>query len=539
MQHWKRTAALSALLVTVSAVPAAANGLVRTISAPVVAKPISMPVEVVPISAPSDGMIPVPGGIGTSMRISGTVEWVDLEGGFYAVDGWRLIGDREQFAKLLGQQVVVIGAEFKGISFQMVPAIEVASIELAAQAVPQGPVDARSPLPATILVDGKPVDFALGAPAVSDGVLLVPLRSIAEALGGKVTWDPATRGIHIDLPGRTATFAIGQPEAEMNEDGVYYIQRNMIKMAAAPVIKGDRTLISADALTNVLGLSQVKAEEGVLSLVSGRAEVLTPPEETAELKLVGKVNQVEEGRILVEGAQMSNVAPMLIWIRLTDETKIAVGEAAGSVADLTVGAEVIVELSGPILESYPAQGGAASIQVIPAAQADVISGTIEAVDENGRILVVGPAMPTGEPIKVWFALNEETKITVGGAEGTKADLTVGAKVDVVASGPMLMSYPAQGGAVSVNVTAAPKPGAGSIQGKIKTVEEGRILVEGGTDILWLFTGNARIVKAIDGVEQPATAADLAVGQEVEAEYSGPMLKSYPGQVGADVIRILK
>jgi len=85
MKRWKKTAALSALLMTVAAVPAAA----RDLDEPVTAQPISAPVDVAPILAPEE--------IGAYMRLMGPVEWVDLEGGYWAVGGMRLIGDNELF----------------------------------------------------------------------------------------------------------------------------------------------------------------------------------------------------------------------------------------------------------------------------------------------------------------------------------------------------------------------------------------------------------------------------------------------------------
>lgn len=435
MKQWKKTAALSALLVTVSAVPALAQSEIIPILAP-----ISAPAEDAPASV---------------IRITGPVTYVDLEGGFYAVDGWRLNGP-DDYSQYLGKTVVVTGTEFTGMSIYMVKAINVESIEPVDSPL-QWDVPATAPVPDAVWVHGEPVGLG-EKPVVVDGVLMLPLRPIAEAAGGVVTWDGELQQVHVRLPGRTALFWIGQQEAELNEDGVMYLVRNMIKMAQPAQLIGGRTMIPADALSTVLGLTQVKAEEGVMSLVTGPVVDLTQPmpapgpapEQAASDRLVGKITQVEEGRILVEGPAMSNGEPMLIWLRLNDSTVITVGEAAGTLADLTVGAEVIVELSGPIMESYPAQGGAASILVVPAPKAEVITGVIKEY-KDGRILLEGPAMSSGEPLLVWLAVSEKTPITVGDAAGTLADLTVGARVEATVSGPMLMSYPAQGAADAIKV----------------------------------------------------------------------------------------
>lgn len=432
MKHWKHTAALSALLMAAVAVPATAADL-------------DAPVDAVPIKEPA----------GNFMNLTGPVEWVDLEGGFWAVGGVRLIGNFN-FAQYQGRNVVVEGTEFTGVSFQMVPAIVVTSILPAPEVELRSPVPANAPLPRAILVDGNPVDASQGDPVVTaDGVLMVPVRSIVEAAGGTVTWINDTQEVRVRMPDRTAVFQIGSQEAEMNEDGVYYLIRNMISTAAAPQLVNGRTLISADAITSILGLYQVKAEEGVLSLVSGKTADLTPPDAAVENLVVGTIEVVEEGRILLKGQPMANGEPMRIWLTVSDETQITVNGNPGTWADLAPGAQVVAELTGPILESYPARGGAASIQVI-VDESETFSGVIEAVDE-GRILVAGAPMPGGEPPRVYFSITDETVI----------------------------------------------------------------------------------VMAADGQDQPATAADLAVGQQVEVEHAGPMVLSYPAQAGADLIRILK
>lgn len=446
MKRWKKTAALSALLMTVAAVPAAA----RDLDEPVTAQPISAPVDVAPILAPEE--------IGAYMRLMGPVEWVDLEGGYWAVGGMRLIGDNELFKQYEGMEVVVEGREFTGISFYMVPAIEVIRIRPAGEVEALSPlswdVPANAPLPREIWVNGAPIATNLGSPVVVDGILFVPLRAIAEAAGAEVTWDGALRQVHVRLGDRAAVFRIGGQEAELRLDGPESAEPNRIALAKPVQIIDDRTMIPADAISTVLGLSQVPADEGVMSLVPASQLVLPGPEAIQqEGRYVGRISQVEEGRILLEGPPMANGEPELIWLTITDETKITVGDAVGTAADLQVGAEIVVEVSGPILESYPARAAAASIMVVPAPRADVLTGTIKEI-ADGRILLEGAPMDSGEPFLAWLAIEENTKILVGDAEGSASDLKVGARVEVEVTGPMLMSYPAQGGAAVIRVLPA-------------------------------------------------------------------------------------
>ena len=58
---------------------------------------------------------------------------------------------------------------------------------------------------------------------------------------------------------------------------------------------------------------------------------------------------------------------------------------------------MIVSLTGPILESFPARGGAGqTLQEQPAPKADILTGVIKEI-EGGRILLEGEPMDSGEP----------------------------------------------------------------------------------------------------------------------------------------------
>jgi hypothetical protein len=128
-------------------------------------------------------------------------------------------------------------------------------------------VQANHALPTSVTVNGTAVAFDQ-TPVVMDGVLMVPLRFVVEAAGGTVGWDGAEQAVTVDLPDRTAMFMIGQGEAEMNQRGVFYIKRNMIKMARPAVVVADRTMISADALSTILGLQELPESGDAMNLVN-------------------------------------------------------------------------------------------------------------------------------------------------------------------------------------------------------------------------------------------------------------------------------
>lgn len=104
------------------------------------------------------------------------------------------------------------------------------------------------------------------------------------------------------------------------------------------------------------------------------SEVHLPPASKPDIplpSLTGTVKEIEPGektRFLLQGAPMSNGEPLLVWITLGENTQIAIEQSgkdhAGVVSDLKVGQKVNVELSGPMLESYPAQAAAASVRIL-------------------------------------------------------------------------------------------------------------------------------------------------------------------------------
>ncbi len=183
-----------------------------------------------------------------SFNIEGTVEYSDLEGGFYTVDGWGLLGDKALIESVAGKRVIVKGKEFTGMSVRQVRQIEVESILL--------PVSADHVQPAAVVINGRTVD-ATQAPMVVDGALMLPLRAVVETAGGRVEWEPKERMVIVTMPDRMAYFWIDKSEAEMNENNVRYLRQNLLPMERASVIVNGRTYISADALTQILGLAEV------------------------------------------------------------------------------------------------------------------------------------------------------------------------------------------------------------------------------------------------------------------------------------------
>lgn len=157
-------------------------------------------------------------------------------------------------------------------------------------------------LPVRVTVEGKELQMDV-APVIQEETLYLPLRFIVEAAGGTVAWDGATQTVSVDLKDRTASFVIGQDEAEMNQRGVFYIQRNMIKMGAAVKLIDGRTMIPVDATWNILGLNERPDKDLSLDLFFTPAPEAPAPEAPATGKLIPGSQQV--AAVAIERASLT------------------------------------------------------------------------------------------------------------------------------------------------------------------------------------------------------------------------------------------
>lgn len=79
--------------------------------------------------------------------------------------------------------------------------------------------------------------------AASTGEALIPLRLVAEAMGGEVEWGEGERSVSVTWRDRTARLTVGSVEAEV--DGAALI------LAEAPQLWLDRTLVSPEAIAQI------------------------------------------------------------------------------------------------------------------------------------------------------------------------------------------------------------------------------------------------------------------------------------------------
>ncbi|MFZ5596261.1 MAG: stalk domain-containing protein [Bacillota bacterium] len=87
----------------------------------------------------------------------------------------------------------------------------------------------------TVLVNGSRIVFPGAEPYISaDGLPMVPVRFISEALGAQVGWDPDRQLVTINIDGETIALNIGQKTVLVNGTEKY--------LEAAPVVVKGRTM---------------------------------------------------------------------------------------------------------------------------------------------------------------------------------------------------------------------------------------------------------------------------------------------------------
>lgn len=281
-----------------------------------------------------------------------------------------------------------------------------------------------------IFINGKEV-LEPGDAYLVNGRTFAPVRAIAEALGAFVGWDDGSQTVRIttdpSVPGQEMRISLlekvllpGSPEEavvkwaegvksrngalefavmspELREEKLEYFESlGWVTGTSSPWVEnyeiteqsetpdGDWLYKVEFAFATSTGNAGTLLSEVLVKqyedawLVAQISDEFTPPEVEAAYT-GGVVKQIESGerpRFLLEGGPMSNGEPFLIWLSVNEDTKFCIVEASeengvdveecieASFSDLEVGQKVRVHIPGPILESYPAQGGASEVLIL-------------------------------------------------------------------------------------------------------------------------------------------------------------------------------
>ena len=109
-----------------------------------------------------------------------------------------------------------------------------------------------------VTVDGEAVVFDQ-QPVVENGTLLLPLRFILEKMGGNVSWHGETRTVFADYMGKITTIQI--------DNELMFIDGETLTLPTTPVIRGDRTMITAEFIALSTGAT-IGISETAVSITS-------------------------------------------------------------------------------------------------------------------------------------------------------------------------------------------------------------------------------------------------------------------------------
>ena len=98
-----------------------------------------------------------------------------------------------------------------------------------------------------------------GAPYITNGHTMVPIRSVIEGLGGTVDWDPDLNGARCSLNGIAITMPIGSEYA--------YVNGSPIKMTTPAIVKNGRTMIPVRFVAETLGYRVDYISDGAFVVV--------------------------------------------------------------------------------------------------------------------------------------------------------------------------------------------------------------------------------------------------------------------------------
>ncbi len=291
-----------------------------------------------------------------------------------------------------------------------------------------------------IIVDDVTVSDAA---YTADEKLMLPLRSLCEALDYTVEWDAETRGISLTKGAHYITMNI-------DVDGYTFARTAPMPLGTAPTLSAEGvTFVPANFVDEILKLEYSVAENGDVVIKTAVEEtnekIMEEITEAVAITGTASITEIGENSITIEDDERGEVI-----LNISEETEIlgADGEAI-TAADLKEGDSITVEYSEPMTLSLPPQNTPVKIQIteIPEIQTAELEGEIRAF-EDGKILV-GGENPTEQTALV---TGEETIITdAEGNEITLDDLKVGDKIKAVHVQAMTFSIPPQTSAIEITV----------------------------------------------------------------------------------------
>lgn len=269
---------------------------------------------------------------------------------------------------------------------------------------------------------------------------LIPLRSVAEALGFNITWNATTKSADLNK-GNIFT------AVKSGEDN-YVINKMYTKLGTASLSKGNQLYVPASFVSKVL--------QQTIS-VEGKQIVITPAvEHQNERGVITAINN--DGKY--NSVQIKGTGPSGIVLNVGEDTVFQMADGTKlALTDLQLGMTIDAEHAMFATLSLPPQTPAYKITVLDSKKHENTlgtQGTVEEInkDEDGSlsIRIKGTALSDMSQSEIVLRLAEDTAIVDESGETAEASTLVqGAKVIGFYSPLMTKSLPAIGTALKIVV----------------------------------------------------------------------------------------
>lgn len=258
----------------------------------------------------------------------------------------------------------------------------------------------KTQLDVTVQVNGEATEMGYVKSGAAEP--MIPLRAVSESLGFTLTWIPETYTVDLTKGNLFTTVKTGEDR--------YTINKMLTQLGTAPELVNSKLYVPASFVTKVLHGSVV---------TEGSSVTISMKEEAKKVQSTGVITSINTTGVNTQihiqdtgtGGIVLNVSPDTTY-QMLDGTKL-------TLADLHVGLTITAEHSMAMTLSLPPQTSASNITVLDTAVHKGSIGTagvIEAVREDGGLLVKGQGLTEDSPGEVVLTVSADTAIVDGKGE---------------------------------------------------------------------------------------------------------------------------
>lgn len=310
------------------------------------------------------------------------------------------------------------------------------------------PVSSTAASKVSITVNGQAIDAGFMLPAGEHP--MIPVRSLAEALGMELTWVKDSKTAELTKGNVWTAIPTGKDQ--------YNVNRMYVELGQAPVIVEGTQYVPLNFASEVLH-ANVKTE--------GASVTITTEEVQEFATSVGVVTYADDSRVHING-----VGPESLILNAMEDTEYLLADGTRlDITDLKVGDQVEAQHSIVMALSMPPQSAVYKITVTDQAEENLHSvegsiGNIRVTDEGDRSLLIQSGILAANPqSEIVLQINEDTQVV--NTKGEKVDPASITDEDYVIgfhNGVLTRSLPPIGNAIkivvdSVDVSQSPEESA--------------------------------------------------------------------------------